>query len=143
MSEYMNVAEAAEYTGLATSTLNKRRLTGDGPDYFKLGRRVGTPGTASKLGCDRSGGRPHRTLTRRRRSKVGKALSRYGNPVRLPRECLRGAIPDEATDQRAQFSRSSVSRLRDERAGNWPMAAVAVTGALRAVFHPALHFHEE
>jgi predicted DNA-binding transcriptional regulator AlpA len=40
MSEYLNVDEAADYTGLATSTLNKLRLTGNGPEYFKLGRRV-------------------------------------------------------------------------------------------------------
>jgi predicted DNA-binding transcriptional regulator AlpA len=40
MSEYLNVGEAAEYTGLAASTLNKLRLTGDGPEYIKLGRRV-------------------------------------------------------------------------------------------------------
>ena len=40
MGEYLNVADAAELTGLATSTLNKLRLTGDGPEFIKLGRRV-------------------------------------------------------------------------------------------------------
>jgi hypothetical protein len=105
MSEYMNVAEAAEYTGLATSTLNKRRITGDGPEYFKLGRSV-------RYARDRSGGRPHRTLARRRRSKVGKGLRRLAIPSACPANVCVGGIPDEATDQRAQFSRSGVSRLR-------------------------------
>lgn len=40
MSSMMSVSEAAAYLGLAESTLNKRRLTGDGPAYLKLGRRV-------------------------------------------------------------------------------------------------------
>lgn len=31
---------AADLTGLSVSTLNKMRLTGDGPAYLKLGRRV-------------------------------------------------------------------------------------------------------
>ena len=31
---------AAEYTGLAASTLNKLRLTGGGPEYIKLGKVV-------------------------------------------------------------------------------------------------------
>ena len=40
MSEYLNVAEAAKFANLGASTLNKLRLTGDGPSYIKLGRRV-------------------------------------------------------------------------------------------------------
>lgn len=36
----LNVAQAAEFTGLSKSTLNKYRLTGAGPRYFQLGRRV-------------------------------------------------------------------------------------------------------
>ena len=40
MSEYLNVAEAAKLANLGESTLNKLRLTGDGPSYIKLGRRV-------------------------------------------------------------------------------------------------------
>ena len=36
----LNVKEAAAYLGLSTSTLNKMRLTGTGPPYMKLGRRV-------------------------------------------------------------------------------------------------------
>jgi predicted DNA-binding transcriptional regulator AlpA len=40
MSEYLNVAEAAKLANLGVSTLNKLRLTGDGPSYIKLGRRV-------------------------------------------------------------------------------------------------------
>jgi predicted DNA-binding transcriptional regulator AlpA len=36
----LNVKEAAAYLGLSVSTLNKMRLTGTGPPYMKLGRRV-------------------------------------------------------------------------------------------------------
>lgn len=36
----VNVEGAAVLTGLSVSTLNKLRLTGEGPDYLKLGRRV-------------------------------------------------------------------------------------------------------
>lgn len=32
--------EAASYLGLSTSTLAKKRMTGEGPPYFKLGRKV-------------------------------------------------------------------------------------------------------
>jgi len=35
----ISVNEAAEYTGLAVSTLNKRRMTGDGPKFLKLSAR--------------------------------------------------------------------------------------------------------
>ncbi|QRG09281.1 hypothetical protein EZH22_14085 [Xanthobacter dioxanivorans] len=31
---------AAQYTGLAESTLNKRRVFGGGPRYIQIGRRV-------------------------------------------------------------------------------------------------------
>ena len=33
-------SEAAKHLGLSESTLNKLRLTGGGPTYIKLGRRV-------------------------------------------------------------------------------------------------------
>jgi hypothetical protein len=36
----LNAEDAAEVLGLAKSTLAKLRLTGDGPVYCKLGRRV-------------------------------------------------------------------------------------------------------
>ncbi len=36
----LNVTEASVVTGLSVSTLNKRRLTGGGPIFRKLGRRV-------------------------------------------------------------------------------------------------------
>jgi len=36
----MNVEQAAEYLGLATSTLNKWRCYGEGPVFLKLGRSV-------------------------------------------------------------------------------------------------------
>jgi hypothetical protein len=38
--EYLDTAAAAELLKLSSSTLTKRRLTGDGPKYLKLGRRV-------------------------------------------------------------------------------------------------------
>jgi excisionase family DNA binding protein len=36
----LSVQEAANFLGLSVSTLNKLRLTGTGPPYMKLGRRV-------------------------------------------------------------------------------------------------------
>jgi predicted DNA-binding transcriptional regulator AlpA len=36
----LNVREAARFLGLSVSTLNKLRLSGNGPPYLKLGRRV-------------------------------------------------------------------------------------------------------
>jgi predicted DNA-binding transcriptional regulator AlpA len=36
----LNTKEAAKYLGLSPSTLAKLRLSGNGPDYCKLGRRV-------------------------------------------------------------------------------------------------------
>jgi len=36
----MRVSEAADYLGLSVSTLNKWRVTGDGPKFVKLGRAV-------------------------------------------------------------------------------------------------------
>ena len=43
MSEYLNIAEAATLANLGTSTLNKKRITGGGPDFLKIGRRVVYP----------------------------------------------------------------------------------------------------
>jgi predicted DNA-binding transcriptional regulator AlpA len=39
-SERLPVEQAAIYTGLSVSTLNKLRVFGGGPEYLKLGRRV-------------------------------------------------------------------------------------------------------
>jgi len=39
-SSVMNVEQAADYLGLAVSTLNKWRCYGDGPVFLKLGRSV-------------------------------------------------------------------------------------------------------
>jgi predicted DNA-binding transcriptional regulator AlpA len=36
----LSVEEAATYTGLSASTLNKLRVYGGGPAYLKLGQRV-------------------------------------------------------------------------------------------------------
>ena len=36
----LNVVEAAEYTGISVSTLNKCRVYGTGSIYQKIGRRV-------------------------------------------------------------------------------------------------------
>jgi predicted DNA-binding transcriptional regulator AlpA len=36
----LSACEAAKAVGLAPSTLAKLRLSGNGPDYYKLGRRV-------------------------------------------------------------------------------------------------------
>lgn len=36
----LTVEEAAQYVRLSVSFLNRARLTGDGPTYLKLGRRV-------------------------------------------------------------------------------------------------------
>jgi hypothetical protein len=40
IDDYFNNNQAAEFTKLSVSTLNKLRLTGGGPRYMKLGRRV-------------------------------------------------------------------------------------------------------
>lgn len=37
---YLRAPEAARYLGLSTSTVNKLRLTGGGPLYSRVGRRV-------------------------------------------------------------------------------------------------------
>lgn len=36
----LSVDEAARYTGVSTSTLNKLRVYGGGPVFLKIGRRV-------------------------------------------------------------------------------------------------------
>jgi predicted DNA-binding transcriptional regulator AlpA len=38
--EFLDTAGSAALLKLSRSTLTKRRLTGDGPKYLKLGRRV-------------------------------------------------------------------------------------------------------
>ncbi len=38
--DHFTTDEAAGYINLAASTLTKKRLYGDGPTYFKIGRRV-------------------------------------------------------------------------------------------------------
>ncbi len=40
MSAALDTHEAARRTGLASSTLRKLRLTGEGPRFMKLGRAV-------------------------------------------------------------------------------------------------------
>jgi predicted DNA-binding transcriptional regulator AlpA len=40
ISALLNARKAADWTGLSASTLAKLRLSGDGPTYAKLGRRV-------------------------------------------------------------------------------------------------------
>ena len=40
MRQALNTHAAAARTGLASSTLRKLRLTGEGPPYLKLGRAV-------------------------------------------------------------------------------------------------------
>lgn len=40
MPEYLKVEEAAEYLRLSAATLNKWRLTGDGPPFCRLGRAI-------------------------------------------------------------------------------------------------------
>ena len=37
---YLSTKEAADYIGLSDCTLNRMRVTGEGPRYAKLGRRV-------------------------------------------------------------------------------------------------------
>ena len=39
-SKYLNNREAAEYLGLSVRTMNRYRVTGDGPPYYRLGNRV-------------------------------------------------------------------------------------------------------
>jgi predicted DNA-binding transcriptional regulator AlpA len=39
-SQKLRTGDAAAYVGLAASTLEKLRLTGGGPAYFKLGKSV-------------------------------------------------------------------------------------------------------
>lgn len=36
----MTVDDAARHVGVSVSFMNRARLTGDGPEYLKLGRRV-------------------------------------------------------------------------------------------------------
>ena len=36
----LRTTEAAEYVGLSPSTLEKKRLTGDGPEFVRLGGRA-------------------------------------------------------------------------------------------------------
>ena len=40
MKKILRTAEAAQYVGLAKSTLDKKRLTGDGPPYVRLSARA-------------------------------------------------------------------------------------------------------
>jgi hypothetical protein len=39
-SQHFDTAGAADYVGLSESFLNKARITGNGPAFHKLGRRV-------------------------------------------------------------------------------------------------------
>jgi predicted DNA-binding transcriptional regulator AlpA len=40
VQRYLSAPEAAEYLNISQSMLAKRRLSGDGPRYSKLGKRV-------------------------------------------------------------------------------------------------------
>lgn len=40
MTDYLTQAEAAQFTRLSPRTLERMRLTGNGPKYSKAGRRV-------------------------------------------------------------------------------------------------------
>jgi len=40
MKDLLRTTEAAEYVGLAPVTLERMRLTGEGPSFAKLGRAV-------------------------------------------------------------------------------------------------------
>lgn len=37
---YLNTSQAADYLGMSPTTLNRMRVTGEGPPYSKVGRRV-------------------------------------------------------------------------------------------------------
>ena len=39
-SKYLTTRDLEKYTGISASTWNKRRLTGDGPEFIKVGRTV-------------------------------------------------------------------------------------------------------
>jgi predicted DNA-binding transcriptional regulator AlpA len=39
-SQYLNTKQAAHYVGLSESLLEKRRCTGDGPEFLKVGKAV-------------------------------------------------------------------------------------------------------
>lgn len=39
-AEYIRTRDAARYVGLSHRTLEKLRVTGAGPEYFKMGRAV-------------------------------------------------------------------------------------------------------
>ena len=40
MADYMTPHEAADYLKSSTSTLAKRRLNGDGPNFTRIGRAI-------------------------------------------------------------------------------------------------------
>lgn len=39
-SKYLTTRDLEKYTGISASTWNKKRLTGDGPQFIKVGRTV-------------------------------------------------------------------------------------------------------
>ena len=45
-SKYLTTRDLEKYTGISASTWNKRRLTGDGPEFVKVGRTVLYPTSA-------------------------------------------------------------------------------------------------
>ncbi len=72
----LSVKEAAGFLGLSASNLNKKRGTGDGPRYMKLGRRVlydqrdiTTWATERKRnhtsGCEQNGSNGPKTLSKK------------------------------------------------------------------------------
>ena len=40
LSRYLNTRQAAAWLGIGPGTLNRMRVSGDGPRYIKIGRRV-------------------------------------------------------------------------------------------------------
>ena len=70
ISKKLRPKEAAEYLGLAPSTLAKMRLRGDGPPYAKLGKRVVVYET-----CDLE-----RWVAERKRVSTSALVPRVGQP---------------------------------------------------------------
>ena len=59
MSEHLSTAQAAKYLNLAPRTLERWRVTGDGPPFRKFGRRAlynreQLEGWAARQTCERS-----------------------------------------------------------------------------------------
>ena len=104
----LNSPEAAEYLGISVSTLSKRRIDGDGPQYLKLGRRVvydtrdldawlDTRRRASTADGPRLMGAAHAHARPGRRPQLRNGNSRDGREGTLP--------PSLASEDRTMFRR--------------------------------------